>query len=60
MHYDWLVISCETLKDAQDQLNRLDVENYEIYHTEMFESGGKSFMSIVARRPKKPAGDIRY
>ena len=56
MHYDWLVINCESLTDAQAQLNNLDQQNYEVYATHMFTNGATSYL---ARKAKKKE-DIRY
>ncbi len=59
MNYDWVVVNV-SLADAQEQLNALDQQKYEIFVTHTFVEGGINGMSIIARRQRKPTGDVRY
>ena len=59
MNYEWVVVNVG-LADAQEQLNALDQQKYEIFVTHTFVEGGISGLSIIARRLKKPTGDVRY
>ncbi len=58
MNYEWLVVNVG-LADAQEQLNALDQQKYEVFATHVFVEGGINGLSIIARRPKKTS-DIRY
>ncbi|MBI2812527.1 MAG: hypothetical protein HYX67_17115 [Candidatus Melainabacteria bacterium] len=59
MNYEWVVVNV-SLAEAQEQLNALDQQKYEIFATHTFAEGGINGMSIIARRLKKPTGDVRY
>ncbi len=59
MNYEWVVVNVG-LGDAQEQLNALDQQKYEIFATHTFNEGGVNGLSIIARRQKKQTGDVRY
>lgn len=58
MNYEWVVVNVG-LAEAQEQLNALDQQKYEIFATHTFVEGEINALSIIARRPKKTS-DIRY
>ncbi|CAN5355104.1 hypothetical protein BH10CYA1_BH10CYA1_32900 [soil metagenome] len=59
MNYEWVVVNVG-LAEAQEQLNALDQQKYEIFATHTFAEGGINALCILARRQRKQTGDVRY
>jgi hypothetical protein len=59
MEFQWKVVNAEIFTEAQEQLNKLDLEHFEILTTHSFSHEGKAYLSIIARK-HKPKADIRY
>lgn len=59
MNYEWVVINVG-ISEAEEHLNKLDTAKYEIFSVHPFAQDGINALTILARRPKKPTGDVRY
>ena len=59
MDFEWKVVNAEIFTEAQNQLNQLDQQRFEVVSTHSFVHEGKAYLAIVARK-HKPKADIRY
>lgn len=57
--YEWKIVNAEVFSEAQDALNQLDKEGFEILATHTLSHSGRCYLTIIARKHKKQT-DIRY
>jgi hypothetical protein len=57
--YEWKIVNADVFTEAQDALNQLDKQGFEILVTHSFSHSGHNYLTIIARK-HKPQTDIRY